>query len=111
MAETGAVAPSLPAVLLIAARAFLDEAERRRGAPESWVNARFDVLRSFVLLAAMIRYDEPYEPFRVLGLESLIRHRNHHKVLRRELARAAELYATLEVTPEPDVAEVLRQRR
>ena len=98
---------SLTGALRAAAGAFLDEAERRFDAEEPWEMERAEVLRSFVVLAAVQRYGDVDRVFRVLGHEALIKHRNHHKVLRRELSRVAELYDALGQTPPAEVAAVL----
>ena len=98
---------SLTGALRAAASAFLDEAERRYDAGEPWEMERSEVLRSFVVFTAFQRYGDADRVFRVLGHEALIKHRNHHKVLRRELARVAELYDALGQRLSPEVAAVL----
>ncbi len=98
---------SLPGALRAAAAHFLDEAERRHASGQPWEAERAEILRSFVVLTALQRYGDVDRVFRVLGHEALIKHRNHHKVLRRELARVGELYAELGLRPSIDVASVL----
>ena len=106
-AEASGGDASLPGALRAAASVLLDEAERRHAAGQPWESERAEVLRSFLIFTAFQRYGDADKVFRVLGHEALIRHRNHHKVLRRELARVAELYAELGLRPGPDVAAVL----
>lgn len=98
---------SLPGALRAAAAIFLDEAERRHASGQPWEAERAEVLRSFVVFAALQRYGDVDRAFRVLGHEALIKHRNHHKVLRRELARVGELYSELGLRPSADVAAIL----
>ena len=98
---------SLPGALRAAAGLFLDEAERRHAAGQPWEAERAEILRSFVVFSAFQRYNDVDRVFRVLGQEALIKHRNHHKVLRRELSRVGELYAELGLQPGPEVEAVL----
>jgi len=106
-AELGGGESVLPGALRAAAHVFLDEAERRAARDTPWEMERAEILRSFLVLAAWQRYGDAERVFRVLGHEALIRHRNHHKVLRRELARVSELYAELGLEPSADVAAAL----
>ncbi len=106
-AEVSGGDASLPGALRAAASLFLDEAERRHAAGEPWELERAEILKSFVVFAAAQRYADVDRAFRVLGHEALIKHRNHHKVLRRELSRVSELYAELGLRPGPDVQAVL----
>lgn len=95
---------TLTGALRGAAVAFLEEAERRAELGRPWSAERAEILRSFVVAVAWSRYRDADRVFRVLGQEALIRHRNHQKVLRRELLRVSELYAELGQTPGPELA-------
>lgn len=83
-------------LLCAAAAAFVREAERlgpaaggrlNLGAAESFIG--------FVLGTAVRKLGGKDEAFRLLGRESLVANRNHHKTLRRELEKVKLLYETL----------------
>ncbi|WP_281256604.1 sigma-54-dependent transcriptional regulator [Melittangium boletus] len=73
------------------ARSFVEEA-RRREIPLDLDLA--DAFRGFVLGAAVQELGRD-EAFRVLGREGLLRNRNHHKVLKREVERVNALLTAL----------------
>ncbi|PTL81269.1 sigma-54 dependent transcriptional regulator [Vitiosangium sp. GDMCC 1.1324] len=78
---------SLVGVLGQAARAFVQEAQRR----ESPLDIDFaECLRGFVLAEAVQQVGRE-EAFRLLGRESLVKSRNHLKALRQELKKAEAL--------------------
>jgi DNA-binding NtrC family response regulator len=84
---------SLLAQLWQAAGAFVEEAERRERAPG---RARLDLelcdaFRGMVLGAALQRLGDRERAFELLGQRQTLRHRNQHKVLRRELEKVREL--------------------
>jgi DNA-binding NtrC family response regulator len=76
---------------------LVTEAARRQGT--------FDIdllsgLRGLALAEAIRETGSTEEAFRLLGREGLVKGRNHHKALQRELERARELCAALGVDPE-----------
>ena len=73
---------TLAKALLGAGRAFVGEVSRRA----NWDLDLAEALKGYVLAIAVERYGIE-EAFRVLGRESLIVGRNHHKVMKRELDR------------------------
>ncbi|MFY0580477.1 sigma-54-dependent transcriptional regulator [Cystobacter fuscus] len=79
----------LPEALKVAALAFVQEAQRR-----SLDLDLADAFRGFVLGTAVRQLGRD-EAFRVLGRESLLRNRNHHKALRREVEKVDALLKTL----------------
>ncbi|QDE70577.1 sigma-54-dependent transcriptional regulator [Myxococcus xanthus] len=81
----------LPEALRAAAQAFVAEA-RRRNAPLDLDLA--DAFRGMVLGLA-IRQVGRDEGFKLLGRESLVKNRNHHKALKRELEKVDSLYKAL----------------
>ncbi|MBU8899288.1 sigma-54-dependent Fis family transcriptional regulator [Corallococcus sp. H22C18031201] len=81
----------IPEALRAAAQAFVSEA-RRRNAPLDLDLA--DAFRGLVLAMA-IRQVGRDEAFRLLGRESLVKNRNHHKALKRELEKVDALYKAL----------------
>jgi DNA-binding NtrC family response regulator len=92
-----------------AAHALVLEAERheREGAPLS-----LDVTEAFrglVLAAATARAGSREEAFRLFGQGQLLKNRNHHRSLRRELARVRKLVDLLGGHPDPDLAALLEE--
>ncbi|XXF76533.1 sigma 54-interacting transcriptional regulator [Myxococcaceae bacterium GXIMD 01537] len=81
----------VPDALRAAAQAFVNEARRRN---DSLDLDLADAFRGFVLGLA-IRQVGREEAFRLLGRESLVKNRNHHKALKRELDRVEALYKSL----------------
>ena len=99
---------ALPRALQLAARAFLDALERRDHRERPWDHeGAGELFRGFVVLEAYLRSGDPAQVFRMLGRESLVRHRNHLKALRRELSRVTALYAELDHKPRPEHADAL----
>ncbi|MBC7974989.1 MAG: sigma-54-dependent Fis family transcriptional regulator [Myxococcales bacterium] len=74
-----------------AARIFVDEAERREQAGTRLPLDLADVFRGLVLCAAVERRQSLDAAFVLLDQASLLRSRNHHRVLRRELERVRSL--------------------
>jgi DNA-binding NtrC family response regulator len=91
----------LPDALRAAAQAFVAEAQKR-GQPLDLDLA--DAFRG-VVLGLAIRQVGREEAFRLLGRESLVKNRNHHKALKRELERVDALYKALgeEASPFADL--------
>ncbi len=92
--EDGRGVASLVDQLTAAARTFALEAERRSASGAPFDLDLADAFRGFVLGTVVMRAGKD-EAFRVLGKESLIANRNHHKTLRRELERVSELCRAL----------------
>jgi DNA-binding NtrC family response regulator len=90
-----------------AAQAFVQEAERRgtTGAPLSLDAC--EAFRGLVLAAAVIRGGGRDEAFTLLGQQQLMKNRNHHRALRRELDRVRELVRALGGEVEPELATLL----
>ena len=78
-----------------AAAEFLAEARRRRSSGNVLDLDLADAFKGFVLAAAIEQDKSRDEPFRLFGKESLMKSRNHHKVLRREIERADALFRAL----------------
>ena len=74
-----------------AAQAFVQEAQRREGVMDLDLA---DAFRGFVLGTAVRQLGRD-EAFRVLGRESLVRNRNHHKALKREVEKVDALLKAL----------------
>jgi DNA-binding NtrC family response regulator len=90
--ETGGkAAHSLTEAFRTAANAFIAEA-KRRGTPLDLALA--ESLVGMVLGQAVQQMGRE-EAFRVLGRENLLKNRNHHKVLKRELEKVEALYKEL----------------
>ena len=88
-------APGLVATLWRAARAFVDEAERREASGVRTPLDLADAFRGLVLCAAIDRRSDLDAAFALLDQASLLRSRNHHRVLRRELDRVRGLIAAV----------------
>ena len=86
----------LVATLWRAARAFVDEAARREAAGVRLPLDLADAFRGLVLCAAIERRQDLDAAFVLLDHASLLKSRNHHRVLRRELERVRAL---LEAAP------------
>ncbi|WP_437328686.1 sigma-54-dependent transcriptional regulator [Sorangium sp. So ce381] len=92
-----------------AAHAFVQEAERRarEGTPLSL--ELVEVFRGLVLGAAVRRTGSREEAFTLFGQQQLIKNRNHHRALRRELDRVRELADKLGYEIDPDLAALLNE--
>jgi Sigma-54 interaction domain len=99
-------APGLLAMLWRAARAFVDEAQRRAPSGLALPLDLADAFRGLVLAAAIERAGLE-EAFVLLDLASLLRSRNHHRVLRRELERVRALLRTVPGALDPALAALL----
>jgi DNA-binding NtrC family response regulator len=78
-----------------AARAFVIAAERRAGSGPPLSLDLAEALRGLVLHAAAEKLGSPEQAFLLFGQETLVKGRNHHKVLRREMEKVAELCRVL----------------
>ena len=98
---------ALVGLLWRAARAYVREAERlrERGAPLPLDLA--DAFRGMVLGAAVHATGNRDEAFTLLGQQPLLKNRNHHRALRRELARVRELIRVLGGEVDRDLDAVL----
>ncbi|MFE8597094.1 sigma-54-dependent transcriptional regulator [Archangium violaceum] len=81
----------LSEALRVAALAFVQEAQRRGGSLDLDLA---DAFRGFVLGLAVRQLGRD-EAFRALGRESLVRNRNHHKALKREVEKVDALLKAL----------------
>ncbi|HTE51618.1 MAG TPA: sigma 54-interacting transcriptional regulator [Kofleriaceae bacterium] len=86
---------SLVALLWQAAGAFVEEAERRGRARGGLPLELCDAFRGMVLGVALQRLGDRDQAFELLGHHQTLRHRNHHKVMRRELEKVRELLRAL----------------
>jgi transcriptional regulator with AAA-type ATPase domain len=96
---------ALGGLLWRAARAFVQEAERRRSR-----NAPLppkEVFWGLVLSAAMQRTGSRDEAFALVGEDKLLKNRNHHRALRRELDRVREFFGILGGKVDEDLQAVL----
>lgn len=89
------------------ALAFVNEAERRQGGSAPLPLDLTEVFRGMVLGAAVQRAGNRDDAFTLLGQEPLVKNRNHHRVLRRELPRVRELLELLGGEVDPDLLEAL----
>jgi hypothetical protein len=88
---SGAGGRPLMEALRAAAQSFLLEARRREGPLDLDLA---DAFRGFVLGTAVRQLGRD-EAFRVLGRDSLVRNRNHHKALKREVEKVDALLRAL----------------
>jgi len=97
----------LVATLWRAARAFVDEAERREASGVRTPLDLADAFRGLVLCAAIDRRSDLDAAFVLLDQGSLLRSRNHHRVLRRELERVRALIAAVPGSIDPVLSSLL----
>ncbi|WP_437999357.1 sigma 54-interacting transcriptional regulator [Sorangium sp. So ce185] len=103
--ETGA----LLAQLWRAAHAFVLEAERRARGGEPLSLDLSEGFRGLVLGAALQRAGSREEAFALLGQQQLVKNRNHHRALRRELDRVRELTEALGGEIDRDLVALLKE--
>ena len=101
--EARGVLPSLHR----AAVEFFAEARRRRDVGAMLDLDLADGFKGFVLAAALERDANRDEVFRLFGKDSLMKSRNHHKVLRREIERADALFRELSGASDGSPARLL----
>ena len=77
------------------ARCFVREAARRRSGSAPLTLEMAEALRGMIVGAAVQETGDRDEAFVLLGQEPLLKNRNHHRALRRELARVRELVRLL----------------
>src|SRR4029434_2372101 len=80
--------PRVRASIAAAAAAFLAEAKRRRSEGGALDLDLADAFKGFVLAVALEDDRDRDKVFQLFGKQALIKSRNHHKVLRREIERA-----------------------
>jgi hypothetical protein len=97
----------LVATLWRAAGAFVDEAERRDASAVRLSLDLADAFRGLVLCAAIERRGGLDAGFALLDQASLLRSRNHHRVLRRELERVRALLEAVPGDVDPALAAVV----
>ncbi|HWO25685.1 MAG TPA: sigma 54-interacting transcriptional regulator [Kofleriaceae bacterium] len=100
-------APGLWAALWRAARAYVDEAERREASAARLPLDLTDAFRGLVLCAAIQRRQDRDAAFVLLDQASLLKSRNHHRVLRRELERVRALLKTVHGDVDPAITALL----
>ncbi|MGH2899616.1 MAG: sigma-54-dependent Fis family transcriptional regulator, partial [Solirubrobacteraceae bacterium] len=99
---------ALVRLLWRAAVSFVHEAERRRDASTVPLPLEMtDAFRGMVLGAAVQETGDRDEAFVLLGQEPLLKNRNHHRTLRRELSRVRELLRLLGDDIDEDLQAVL----
>jgi transcriptional regulator with PAS, ATPase and Fis domain len=100
-------AAGLVATLWRAARAFVDEAERREASAVRLSLDLSDAFRGLVLCAAIERRGGLDAGFVLLDQASQLRSRNHHRLLRRELERVHALIQALPGDVDPALAALV----
>jgi DNA-binding NtrC family response regulator len=105
--EGGADPSSLLRTLWRAARAFVDEAERREQSAAPLSLDLCEAFRGMVLGAAVQRRGSREEGFLLLGQRKLLKNRNHYRALRRELDHVRELLRSVGGEVEPELQRLL----
>jgi transcriptional regulator with GAF, ATPase, and Fis domain len=100
-------AAGLVATLWAAARAFVDEAERREASAVRLPLDLADAFRGLVLGAAIERRQSLDAAFVLLDQAALLKSRNHHRVLRRELDRVRALLDAVPGDVDPALSALL----
>jgi len=90
-----------------AASAFVAEAKRRRTDGVALDLDLADSFKGFVLAAALEDDSDRDRAFQLFGKEALVKSRNHHKVLRREIERAEALCRTVSGTAHSRLSRLL----
>lgn len=93
--ESDAEPNAVIGLLWRAARAFVVEADRRSGGPEPLSIDAAEAFRGVVLAAALQHVGNRDEAFALLGQKVLVKNRNHHRALRRELLKVRDLLQKL----------------
>jgi DNA-binding NtrC family response regulator len=97
----------LLASLWRAARAFVDEVERTESSASRLSLDLADAFRGLVLCAAIERRRGRDAAFLLLDQQALLRNRNHHRVLRRELERVRALLDAVPGNVDPALSALL----
>lgn len=105
--ESRPEALGLVASLWRVARAFVDEVERRESSAVRLPFDLADAFRGLVLCAAIERRQGRDAAFLLLDQASLVRSRNHHRVLRRELERVRALMEAVPGDVDPALSALL----
>ncbi len=105
--DAGAESSVLIAQLWRAAQSFVAEAERRRSGSAPLPLEMTEAFRGMVLGAAVQQAGDRDLAFVLLGQEPLLKNRNHHRALRRELSRVRELVQLLGGELDPDLQTAL----
>jgi DNA-binding NtrC family response regulator len=92
-----------------AAKAFVEEAERREGGGSPITLEMIEVIRGMVLAAAAERRNSRDEAFALLGQQHLLKSRNHYRVYRREIERMRELAKALGGEMDPGLSALLNE--
>ena len=92
------------------AHAFVDEVERREGSTSRLPLDLADAFRGLVLGAAIERRQGRDAGFLLLDQAALLRSRNHHRVLRRELEKVRALLDAVPGHVDPALSDVLTSR-
>lgn len=106
-AESEGAPSSLLDQLWRASLTFVREAERRCNSDAPLPLEMAEVLRGMILGAAVQHTGSRDEAFVLLGQEPLLKNRNHHRALRRELSRVRELIRLLRCEVHPELQAAL----
>jgi hypothetical protein len=87
----------------------VDEAERREAAGARLPLDLADAFRGLVLSAAIKRRQDRDAAFVLLDQASLLKSRNHHRVLRRELERVRALLEAVPGDVDPAISALLEE--
>lgn len=94
--------------LMQAAHALVREASKRVDGAAPLSLDVTDAFRGLVLAAAVQQLASREGAFQLFGQAQLVRSRNHHRALRRELVRVREFFRTLGVPLDPELEALLR---
>ncbi|MFO0577271.1 MAG: sigma 54-interacting transcriptional regulator [Polyangia bacterium] len=104
----GTAEPSaLVGLLFRAARAFVQEAERHANGSAPLSLELTDAFRGMVLGVAVQQRGRE-DAFALLGQQALVKNRNHHRALKRELSRVSEFLLILGGEIDPELAAMLK---
>jgi DNA-binding NtrC family response regulator len=102
--------PGLVQSMWRVAHAFVDEVERRESSASRLQLELADAFRGLVLGAAIERRRGRDAAFLLLDQASLLRSRNHHRVLRRELEKVRALLDAVPGHVDPALSDLLESR-
>jgi DNA-binding NtrC family response regulator len=100
-------ADPLAAQMWALARAFVDRAEAEPPGGGTLPIEALEALRGMALWTAVRQRGSRDDAFVLLGLGSMLKNRNHHRVLRRELERLRDVLRAIGAAVDRDVAEAL----
>jgi DNA-binding NtrC family response regulator len=98
---------ALTSLLWRAARAFVREVERRNGGGAPLPLEMTEAFRGMVLASALQHAGNRDDAFALLGQQILVKNRNHHRALRRELNRVRDLSRELGESLDPEIEALL----